>query len=129
MVGENVVHCILRVIKGYSTDPSINTTLLVLILKMEGVESLAQCQPISICNVLYKEITRTIVNRLYLVMQKLARQNQASFIARRSILNNTVIAQEVIHLMKTTKSKKGWMAIKLYLEKVYDRLRWDFIQD
>ncbi|XP_038997979.1 uncharacterized protein LOC120123032 [Hibiscus syriacus] len=38
-------------------------------------------------------------------------------------------ASEVIHSMRTKKDKEGWMAIKVDLEKAFDRIRWDFIVD
>ena len=40
--------------------------------------------------------------------------------------DNVIIAQEVIHSMKHKKGNSGWMAIKVDLEKVYDRLKWSF---
>lgn len=35
-------------------------------------------------------------------------------------MDNVVIAQEVIHLMRTRKGKKGWMALKIDMEKACD---------
>lgn len=46
-------------------------------------------------------------------MQTLVKQNQSHFIASRNISDNIIIAQESIHTMKTTKSKKGWMVVKV----------------
>ncbi|KAE8670910.1 hypothetical protein F3Y22_tig00112044pilonHSYRG00101 [Hibiscus syriacus] len=43
-----------------------------------------------------------------------------------SILN---FAKEAIHSMCKSKSNKGWMAIKVDLEKAFDILHWDFIKD
>lgn len=39
------------------------------------------------------------------------------------------MAQEVIHLMRLKKGKKGWMAIKIDMEKAYDHFRWKFIEN
>ena len=53
--------------------------------------------------------------------------HQSSFISGRHITDTIVVAQEIIHSMRSMKGKKGFMAGDL--EKVYDRLRWDFIKD
>ncbi|KAK5838670.1 hypothetical protein PVK06_007405 [Gossypium arboreum] len=52
---------------------------------------------------------------------------QVGFIAGRSISDNIIIAQEVIHSMRSRKDDRKWMAIKLDLEKAYDRISWEFI--
>ena len=43
-------------------------------------------------------------------------------------MNNIILTQEIIHLMTTSKSKKGTMAIKIDLEKAFNRLEWGFIR-
>lgn len=35
--------------------------------------------------------------------------------------------QEIVHSMTTSKSKRGLMALKIDLEKAFDRLEWSFI--
>ncbi|XP_016699895.1 uncharacterized protein [Gossypium hirsutum] len=59
-------------------------------------------------------------------MPILVGQSQVSLVAGRSIINNSIIVQEIIHSMRI---RKGWMTIKVHLEKVYDRVRWDFLND
>lgn len=54
---------------------------------------------------------------------------QSSFIQGRSIIDNIIIAQEVVHSMRKKQGKGGWMTLKIDLEKAFDRLRWDFIHD
>ena len=43
--------------------------------------------------------------------------------------DNVVIAQEVFHAMKSKNGRQWFMAIKEDLEKVYDRLNWQFLMD
>ncbi|XP_038722035.1 uncharacterized protein LOC120014187 [Tripterygium wilfordii] len=40
-----------------------------------------------------------------------------------------LIPKEVLHSMGKKSTSKGFMAVKIDLEKAYDRLSWDFIQD
>lgn len=127
IVGASVFKLVEYVFSEGILDASLNKTSLVLILKKVGVETISQYRPISLCNVLYKIITKTIVIRLRHAMQILVKQNQVSFIASRNIADNIIITQEAVHTMRTTKGKKGWMVVKVDLEKAYDRVRWDFL--
>lgn len=71
IVGDNVFRLVSRVFVGDHLDAKINKTLLVLIPKTFGAESISQYRPISLCNVLYKVITKTIIIRLRQSMQVL----------------------------------------------------------
>lgn len=95
----------------------INNTLLVLILKIVSINSIFQFRPISFCNVLYKVVTKIIVIRFRNIFPSLIAQNQVSFVAGRQVTDNIIIAQEIVHSMRTKKGKKSWMAIMVDLEK------------
>ncbi|KAL4307009.1 hypothetical protein AHAS_Ahas16G0235400 [Arachis hypogaea] len=43
--------------------------------------------------------------------------------------DNILVVQEVVHTMRDQNQGKGLMAIKIDLEKIYDRLNWDFVVD
>ena len=86
-------------------------------------------RPISLCNVSLKIITKLLVNRIKPLMPNLIGPAQTSFVPGRHITDNIILAQEIIHSMRTKKGKKGLMAIKIDLSKAYDLLRWEFIQD
>ncbi|KAL4351331.1 hypothetical protein GQ457_06G022400 [Hibiscus cannabinus] len=74
-------------------------------------------------------ITKILVRRLQPIMCKLIAPNQTSFLPGRNITENIIINQEIIHSMKSKSGQDGWMAVKIDLEKAFDRLRWDFISD
>ena len=44
-------------------------------------------------------------------------------------LDNIIITQEILHTMNRKKGNVGYMAIKIDLEKTYDRLEWNFVRD
>ncbi|RDY00760.1 hypothetical protein CR513_16008, partial [Mucuna pruriens] len=44
-------------------------------------------------------------------------------------LDNIIISQEVFHFMWSRKDMVGWMAIKIDLEKAYDRSHRSFVRD
>ena len=54
---------------------------------------------------------------------------QAAFVPGRRGVDNTIIVQELIHTIGRAKGRTGYMAIKLDLEKAYDKLEWSFIRE
>ncbi|KAL4323405.1 hypothetical protein GQ457_11G021940 [Hibiscus cannabinus] len=88
---------------------------------------ISQFIPISLCSVVYKTLTKVIVNRLKPLLPGLISNTQVSFVPGRCIMDNIIIAQEAIHSMQRKSGRKGWMAIKVDLEKAYDQLEWSFI--
>ena len=44
-------------------------------------------------------------------------------------VDNAILVQEIVHSMSRRKGRTGLMAIKIDLEKAYDRLEWSFIRD
>ncbi|KAA3489594.1 reverse transcriptase [Gossypium australe] len=106
----------------------LNNTLLVLIPKKDRPEDYSQFRPISLCLVMYKLVMKVIANRFKMVFLNFISPEQAGFIAGRNISDNIIIAQEVIHTMRSKKTGRQWMAIKLDLEKAYNRVSWEFIE-
>ncbi|KAA3488040.1 LINE-type retrotransposon LIb DNA [Gossypium australe] len=103
-----------------TTLKRILTILIVLIpKKKESPEDFSQFRPISLCSVLYKVIQSGISKQHF--------PQQAGFILG-GISDNIIIAQEIIHSMRSRRGNKKWMAIKLDLEKAYDRVSWRFIE-
>lgn len=62
-------------------------------------------------------------------MEELVSPCQCNFIPNRQSSENIVIVQEIFHSMRKKTGAKGWMAIKIDLEKAYDCLNWRFIKE
>lgn len=128
-VGNDVCNLVRRAFLDPTSIKDINQTLLVLIPKVDHPESLKEFRPIALCNVVYKLITKVIANRLKGHLNKIISSAQCSFIPGRHSSDNIVVAKEVIHTMRNLRGSKSFMATKIDLEKAYDRLNWDFLQE
>ena len=86
-------------------------------------------RPISLCNVIYKLISKVLANRLKSLLPSIVSENQSAFQARRVITDNILMAFEILHYMKTQQNGSTcFMALKLDISKAYDRVEWSFLE-
>jgi hypothetical protein len=78
--------------------PGVSETTIVLIPKEEP-EFLKDFRPISLCNVIYKVVSKCLVNRLRPILHEMIGPMQSAFIPGRMITDNVLIAFECIHAM------------------------------
>jgi len=81
--------------------PDLNITYIALIPKDSSQISMKDWRPVALCNVLYKIISNVLANRLNDVLSQCILDNQSIFVPGRSILDNAMVAIEVLHFMKT----------------------------
>src|ERR1044072_3110055 len=127
IIGNSVIQFVQQCFNDPQQVTQVNETLLVLIPKIEAPERIIHYRPISLCNVIYKIVTKVLTNRLKRAMADLVSPNQCSFVPGRHSSDNIIISQEIFHSMRFLHRKNGWMAIKVDLEKAYDRVRWSFL--
>ncbi|XP_039027474.1 uncharacterized protein LOC120161268 [Hibiscus syriacus] len=76
--------------------PAFNSTAVVLVPKVPNPSLVKDFRPISCCTVIYKTITRILVKRLSAVFPDMVTKNQTAFVKERSIVDNTLLAQEIV---------------------------------
>ena len=103
-VGDLVVNEVRQIFSSGKMSEYLNRTLIFFIPKYIGPETPNQFRPISLCNTVYKIVTKIIVCRLRPIMGNFVSSFQAAFVLGRRGLDNVVIAQELIH---TIHRKKG----------------------
>ena len=63
-MNEDVVKAVMEFFAKGAMPEGINDTVIVLIPKGNGPQSLKDYRPISLCNIIYKVISKCLVNRL-----------------------------------------------------------------
>ena len=126
VVGTEVTRAVLDFFTTGKLLKQVNTTLLALIPKVHTPMSVNDFRPISCCNVLYKVITKLLVQRLSMVLDKLISPCQTAFIPGRSIGDNILLAQELFTGYNQIRLPPR-CALKVDIRKAYDTVEWDFL--
>ncbi len=102
--------------------PQLNHSFITLIPKKVGACNFNHFRPISLCNFVYKIISKLLVSRLRPLLHRIIDPAQAAFVPNRWITENMVLAQEVVHSFKKSKKRKGSVGFKIDFHKAYDSL-------
>ncbi|XP_062100654.1 uncharacterized protein LOC133806581 [Humulus lupulus] len=127
-VGPEVSSICLHFLNEGGHIKGINSTLITLIQKIDDPKHASDFRPISLCNVLYKIIAKSMTNRLREILGLVIYDEQSAFLPGRLITDNSMIGFECVnHLKRCVKSKTGAFALKLDMSKAYDRVEWSFL--
>ena len=128
-IGASVTEEVLKAFADRCIPDYLNKTHIFLIPKIQGPETIANYRPISLCNLVYKIISKVIVACIRPHLDRLISPYQVAFVLGRKGVDNFIIGQELVHSIGRTKGKNGLMAIKIDLKKAYDNIEWSFIRE
>ncbi|WMV19415.1 hypothetical protein MTR67_012800 [Solanum verrucosum] len=129
IVGYDIIRMVQEFFAGNTLPKSITHTNSTLIPKKDNVQTFSDMRPISLSNFVNKVLSRInkiIHDRLENILPNLISSNQSAFVKGRSIIENVLLAQELVTDI-TKRGKPTNVVIKLDMAKVYDRVSWVFL--
>lgn len=129
IVGGDIVNIVKQFFLTGYIDHHLRGTNIALIAKKKNPTLMTELRPISLCNIVYKIISKVMANRLKSIIDLIISDTQSAFIPGRLITDNIMVAYEVMHFMKRKiRGKQGWMALKIDMSKAYDRVEWSYLE-
>ena len=93
---------------------TFNKTNIAPIPKVKTPTLVSEFRLISLCNVIYKLVSRLLANRLKLILPEVVSDSESAFVPGRAITYNALIFLELFYSMKhRCKGKKGHIAMNL----------------
>ena len=80
IIGNSIVLAVLDFLNNGNMLPDINHTNIMLIPKVKNSERMSNFRPISLCNVIYKIISKVLANRLKQVLPQIITPTWSAFV-------------------------------------------------
>ena len=129
LIDVDICSTVLDCLNNCKIPLEINSTNITLIPKVKSPEPITDFRPISLCNIVYKIVSKVLANRFRVVLLSIIFENQSAFQAGRVISDNILMAFETLHYMKHQQNgKSGFLALKLDMSKAYDRVEWAYLE-
>jgi hypothetical protein len=112
--------------KGTLPLYNINFGTIILLPKYKEALLIQQYRPICLLNISFKVFTKVVTNRIMSVAQKVISPTQTTFILGRNIMEGVVILHETMHELH--RKKQSGVIFKSDFEKVYNKVKWSFVQ-
>jgi hypothetical protein len=125
-IGQDILSLVEETRLSGQMPLSLNSTFIALIPKKDNPDTLDDFRPISLCNCIYKIMSKVLARRLKRILSDKISLEQFGFLEGRQIHEAIGVAQEALHSIKTRKLKS--VVLKIDLSKAYDRVSWLYIR-
>ncbi|GJR96304.1 putative RNA-directed DNA polymerase, eukaryota, reverse transcriptase zinc-binding domain protein [Tanacetum coccineum] len=105
----------------------VNPSFITLVPKIKDTIEISDFRPISLIGCVYKVISKVLASHLAKVINKIISPNQTAFIAGWQILDDALIANEIVNF--ASKSNLKLLLFKVDFEKAFDSVNWGFLID
>lgn len=128
IVGPDTIAAVQEFFSSRRMLPRFNATIISLIPKVTGADTLKQFRPISLCSTIYKIIARLIKIRLSSIIPDAVQLNQVGFVKGRLLCENVLLASELVSdFDKPDATTRG--CLKIDLSKAYDSVHSGLVQN
>ncbi|XP_015159877.1 uncharacterized protein [Solanum tuberosum] len=126
IIKYDLLAVILAFFNGQMIPKYFSHSCIVLLPKVNNPNKLSEFRPISLSNFTNKIISKLLSLRLGPILPNLISLNQSGFVKGRSISENIMLAQEILHQIRKPNIGSN-VVIKLDMAKAYDRVSWAYI--
>lgn len=83
------------------TLEGVNKTFITLIPKVKNAKRVGDFRPISLDDVIYKIVAKTLANKLKRILPNIISPQQSAFVPGRLIIDNILISYKILHSLAT----------------------------
>lgn len=121
IIGDSITQFVLTTLHSGDIPYDSNYMFITLVPKKDCPIKVSDFHPISLCNMLYKLISKVIANRLKLILPSTILKSQCAFVPGHQIIDCVLVSYKIIqYLRHKREGPKGFMSLKLNMSKAYD---------
>lgn len=128
IVGADIIAAVSSFFSNNKLLKAWNSTTISLIPKVNVPTTMRDFRPISCCNVIYKCISKILIQRIKPCLNTLVGCWQLAFVIDRHISDNILLMQELMRGYHKETGVPG-CALKVYIQKAYDSVEWPFVEN